>query len=426
MSRKILINSLSKEEKENIVKELEIKIEGSKYVHNSQPTYLQPYDISGKYVYIPFAYAKGKPRPERKNLGRISCKFNGKLREYQEPVRDESIDRLNKTGSSVISAACGFGKTALAIYIATRIKLKTLIVVNRIVLMKQWKESIKFFVPTATIQCLTAKSKDKDADFYIMNAMNIPKLGKEFYKHIGLLIIDELHLIMSEVLSKCMQTITPRYLLGLSATPYRTDGFDPLINLYFGKHRITRKLYREHIAYRVSTGFKPEFELAKNGRVNWSTVIDSQALSPERNELIIKIIKHFKDRVFLVLVKRVAQGELLVERLQEEKINVTSLIGKQQEYDVDARVLVGTNGKCSTGFDHPRLNTLLLGADMVSYFIQTLGRIFRTRDGIPIVFDLVDNYGLLIKHYKERRYTYIEHGGKIKDFNLEFPDIKMA
>lgn len=422
MSRKVKIASLSQDDKETITKDLEIKIEGSAYIHNAQPTYIYPYDITKNHVYIPFSYNKKYPRPERKKLKKLSCDFVGTLREEQVEVKEEAIELLNKKGSVVISAFPGFGKTISSVYIASKVKLTTLIIINRLVLVKQWKAAIQTFCPEATVQLLTAQSKDKDVDFYIMNALNVPKLGKSFYKHIGFLIVDELHLIMSEILSKCMQTITPRYLLGLSATPYRTDGFEPLINLYFGEKRIHRKLYRKHKVYKVSTNFTPEHELAKNGRINWGSVLDSQATSVYRNELIINIIKHFKDRVFLVLVKRIAQGEYLVERLQEEKIDVTSLLGKNQVFDTESRVLIGTCGKISVGFDHPRLDTLIMGADILQYFIQSLGRIMRTKDGIPMVFDLVDNHGLLIKHYKERRAVYIEHGGTVTDFNKEFPD----
>jgi hypothetical protein len=316
--------------------------------------------------------------------------------------------------------------TCMAIYIAHKLKLKTLILVHRIVLVKQWKDSIARFCPEATVQYITTKTKKKESDFYIMNAANVGKRGREFYQEIGFICIDELHLIMAESLSNSLQFLVPRYILGLSATPYRMDGLDPLINLYFGKRRIHRKLYRKHTVYQVNTNFTPEMEMASNGRVNWSSVIDSQATSVIRNEMIIRIVKHFKDRVFLILVKRIEQGEYLVNRLLEEKEDVTSLIGKQQEFDQSSRILVGTCGKCSTGFDHPRLDSMIMAADILQYFVQVLGRVFRREDVEPIVFDLVDNNGILLKHYKERRAVYLEHGGTITNFNKEFPEFKVC
>ena len=58
-----------------------------------------------------------------------------------------------------------------------------------------------------------------------MNAINVPKRSNTFYSKIGTVIIDETHLILSEVFSKSLKSLQPRYLIGLSATPYRLGWF---------------------------------------------------------------------------------------------------------------------------------------------------------------------------------------------------------
>ena len=68
--------------------------------------------------------------------------------------------------------------------------------------------------------------------------------------------------------------------------------------------------------------------------------------------------------------------------------------------DPEAKVLIGTNSKVGTGFDHPKLNTLILAADVEEYYVQYMGRIFRTKEGTPIIFDMVDNNPTLEKHFK--------------------------
>jgi len=425
MSRKIHIDSVPQDRREQIMKDLTIKIEPSSYTFNAQPTYIYPVDVTETHGYIPFAYDRSFPRPERKSFSQIKAKFVGSLRNHQQPVRKEAISYLNKYGSVIVSCHPGWGKTCLAINIAARIGMKILILTHRIVLIKQWKEALKRFSPESTVQVLTTKSKMKDCDFYIMNPANVSKKHREFYKDIGTVIVDECHLIMSSVMSKSLTMLVPRYLIGLSATPYREDGLNMLLDLYFGKRKIVRELNRLHHAYKLNTGFTPDFELAKNGRVNWGSILDSQANDVKRNRMIVRLVKYFPDRVFLILCKRVAQGNYLVNTLKKENVDVTSLIGKQQEYEQKSRVLVGTTGKCSTGFDHPRLNTLILASDIQAYFIQVLGRIFRTEDGIPMVFDLVDNNAILERHYKVRQAVYFKHGGKVKHFKKEFPDFKI-
>ena len=148
------------------------------------------------------------------------------------------------------------------------------------------------------------------------------------------------------------------------------------------------------------------------------SILDAQANNEERNDLIIRIIQHFSDRNFLVLVKRVEQGKYLVNKLKNYGESVTDLIGSNQEFDTEARILIGTCQKVGVGFDHSKLDTLLLATDLEEYFVQYLGRIFRTKDNIPIVFDLVDENSILNKHFNTRRKVYQDHGGIIQNFDL--------
>lgn len=415
------IDKIPFESRQKINKDLEIKIENK---FNLGPArYIYPFEIKNDNIILPFSYAVNTlsiKRRSREQFPKMSAKFDGTPRPEQEEVLKEGLKQLSKSGSVLLSMYCGFGKTACAIKLACDIKFRTLIIVNKIVLMKQWEESINNFCPTATVQRLTTKSKKKECDFYIMNAQNVEKLEKGFFSEVGLVITDESHLIMAETLSRSLQHIFPRYIIGLTATPYRPDGLNKLLELYFGKYKIIRKLWREHTAYKVSTGFKPTIEYANNGRVNWGVVLDSQANNQERNELIIKILKHFSDRNFLVLTKRISQGEYLIKRLQEEDEDVTSLIGNKQEFEVNSRILIGTSSKVGVGFDHPKLDALLLAGDLEEYFIQYLGRVFRTKDNEPVIIDLVDKYSILEKHFNTRRKIYQEHGGTVKNLDISF------
>jgi len=426
MSIKTNVDNLTDEEMKKIQDELIIKID-SKYSFGSS-RYMIPYEINGNdEIILPFAFASqelGMSRRPRDLLPSCFIDFKGDLRPEQLEVKKEAISILNKKGSVILSMYCGFGKTITGIHLASCIRMKTLIIVNKIVLMNQWEASIKLFCPDSKVQQLTPKSSfDRECDFYIINAINSEKMKDGFFDDIGLVIVDESHLIMAETISKCLKSVFPRYLIGLSATPYRPDGFDKLLHFYFGEQKIVRELHREHIVYKVRTGFKPTVELGQNGRVNWGVVLDSQSKNIERNDLILRIIKTFSDRNFLVLVKRVEQGELLIRRLTEMGEDVTSLIGSKQSFEVTSRILIGTCSKVGTGFDHPKLDTLLLAADVEEYFIQYLGRCMRTRDNVPVVFDLVDDYSILSKHFKTRVGIYEKHGGIIKplDTSLLLP-----
>jgi superfamily II DNA or RNA helicase len=420
MSRKIRLSNLSDEQKDKIGNDLQINPEPSKYAKYAKPNPIYLFDIEGNFVYVPFSYNKELERPNRDSFPKINSKFEGELRDNQKILRTQAIQLLNSTGSVIIAAYPGYGKTCTAINIATKINLPTLILIHRIVLLQQWKDAIQKFSPNSKVQILTAKTKMEKADFYIMNACNVSKHYRDYYNKIGFLIVDECHLIMADKLSQCMKYILPRYLLGLSATPYRNDGLDILIDMYFGNQKLVRQMYKKHTVYKVRTGLKIENQYMANGKLDWNSILNEQATNQQRNELIIKIIKYFSERVFLVLCKRVDQANYLYQRLVEEKEDVTSLIGANQTFEKNSRILVGSIQKTGVGFDHPRLNTLILATDVLDYFIQYLGRVFRTEDNEPIIFDIVDFHPVLEKHFKSRCETYVEHGGVIKDFSKEF------
>lgn len=417
----LLTNSekISDEKTNKIINDLKIILK-DKYSFGP-PRYFYPYELNGFDLKLPFSYAvnvlkiKRRKREEFTNTQNI---FEGTLRDEQQIVKNEAVKIINKNGCVILSMYCGFGKTITSINLACSIKLKTLVIVNKLVLIKQWEESIKRFCPDAKICKVTPKTILQDADFYIINAINAEKMEKNFFNDIGTVIVDEAHLIMAQRISKSLHCISPRYLIGLTATPYRPDGLDDLLTFYFGKEKVIRELYRKHKVYKVNTNFTPDVEYTNQGRVCWNSILDSQAKNKDRNNLILDIITKHNDRNFLVLVKRVDQGFFLEKKLNEMGETATSLLGSNQKFDISSRILIGTCSKIGTGFDHPKLDTLLLASDVEEYFIQYLGRCMRTEVGIPVIFDLVDNYTLLTKHYNTRKKIYKKHGGDIEEYKI--------
>lgn len=412
MSFKIDIDTIPLPLREIINSELRIEL------GKNRKRYLFPYDIIKDDIILPFNWTVMNISPSiwkpKKKFQTLKVKFTGTLRDEQKTVKKNALKILNKQCSVILSMPCGFGKTITSINIATTIKKQTVVIVNKIVLLKQWEQSIRDFCPDAVIDIIkTKKEWNTKADFLLVNAQNLVKINPTMLSKIGVVIVDELHMVLAETLFRALQCIQPRYLIGLSATAYRNDEMEKLIGWYFGTTKIEKKLYREHMVYKVNTGFKPVIEKNIMGTVNWGKVLDSQSQCEKRNNMIVNIVNKFKNRNFLILVKRIYQGEYLLSKLGKE---ATSLLGTQQEYNKHARVLIGTCQKVGTGFDHKKLDSLIIASDLKDYFIQYLGRIFRTTKGIPLVFDLVDDYSVLKKHWMERRKIYIEHGGTITNF----------
>jgi len=414
MSIKVSLKDISEKNK--------LKINNDLFFEKDNGDEIYAYDIcDNDIVYLPFSYAKtqGYKRPSRKHFKKANMKFQGQLRELQENVATEAIEYLNKNSSTILALYTGGGKTFTACYLACKIRLKTLIIINRVVLIKQWKETIEKASPLSEIQVIHAKTKLKDADFYIINAINVYKKGKDFFKGIGCVIADEVHLLATKVLSQAFFYVYPRYLIGLSATPYRSDGMNDFLFSFFGKDIIYRKLYRKHIVYKIKTNLKPEFTIAKNGKIDWNSLLNWQANCKKRNQQIINLVSKYSDRVFLILCKRIAQVEILQQAFENLGKTVTILIGGKKTFNENAHILIGTVQKCGVGFDHPKLDTLLIASDLLEYFIQYLGRVFRTETVEPIIFDFVDEHSILYKHYLTRRKVYIQHGGIVKNNSVK-------
>ena len=427
MSIQIKIEDLTDDHREHITNDLCIEIEDTKNkFFSTKPKKIYAYLLTDTHIYTPFYFSVqtlGQPRNARSSYTAINRKFTGVLRDEQKVALTETKALLTSNGCCIMSMYPGFGKTISAIKLACDIRLKTLIIVNKIILMEQWITSINDFCNSATIISNLKNNKKNltqfvPSDFVIMNAINIDKFPKSFYADIGFVVVDECHQILTETLFRAFELLSPRYLLGLSATAFRYDPLDKLFNLYFGPEKVVRAMFKKHTVFVVKTGCTPQVELDRRGKINWSLVIESLSMDEYRNKIIIDIITKHKDRNFLVLVKRIAQGNYLENKLKEAGENVGSLLGTNQIFDRNVRILLGTNSKVGTGFDFAKINSLILACDLKNYFLQYLGRCFRDPAVEPYIFDLLDENGILKSHFFKRRDQYIHSGGLIRNYKL--------
>ena len=393
---------------------------------------VRPYRMKedGSCAYLPFRWALDNvptsSRISREKLTTISPHFTTELRSVQKEIKDDCISFLNKKGCVLISLYPGAGKTCLSIYLASKIGLKTLIICHRLVLIEQWKEAIQAFIAEPKIGVVSSSlspkklAKEKNNDFILVNAQNVKKLGEECFAGVGLVVIDEIHAIMAESLSECLYHVSPRYMIGLSATPNRPDGLDGLLDFYFGRDtKIVRELNHPHILYKIDT--KIEYE--EDSKTQWSAMITSQCLNETRNELIVQIVRHFSSRNFLVLSKRVEQARYIADKLIELGETVSIMTEDVNHYNKEDRIIVASLQKCGVGFSHNKLDALVMASDVEEYFIQYLARVMRTEEVQPIVFDLVDAHPSLKKHFTERKKVSTKAGGIVKDFYKEFGDV---
>ena len=372
-------------------------------------------------VRVPFAYEGAIVRPRPPKIDRNKAEgFTGQLREQQLDMATEALNTLEQDGCVIISAFTGAGKTVTALYLAAVLNRKTMIMTNKKMLIDQWEESIRKFCPTLSVQILVPRKtvKDPNTRFVIANPINVPKFSRDFFDDVQVLIVDELHQIVSPKVLRSFFHIFPHFVIGLSATPIRYDSYDRCIPMFFGKRQISIKLMKNHRVFTIKTGYVPPIITTPQG-LDWNAVLDGQATDVARNNLICDVLVKLANRHWLVLVKRVVHAENIAAILGTKGIPCQLLIGNKNHYDRNCGIIIGTVSKVGVGFDNQNIDALFVATDLKAYFIQTLGRCMRRPDVNPIIVDLVDSFNPLIKHFKERLKVYREHGGVVKELKLD-------
>lgn len=84
-------------------------------------------------------------------------KANIKLRDGMQKECIETIINNEKT-RGIINLTTSSGKTVLSLYIINHLKMKTIIIVNKIELLNQWKERIKQYLPEYNIGIIQGKN----------------------------------------------------------------------------------------------------------------------------------------------------------------------------------------------------------------------------------------------------------------------------
>ena len=381
------------------------------------------YRVRDNKLYIPFAWALANTplvRRDRSNFGALVAPFVGVLNEPQRDVKGEAIQRLNEYGSVLLSLHVGFGKTVLSVFLATKIGLKTLVVTHLNVLQRQWTESFtRFTGGEATVSVVMPKGKEAQfgANVLIVSPDNLKKIGAHRFLDVGLVILDEVHCLLGERRAECLWELSPRFLIGLSATPPRPDGLGEASNFYFGTGPgavIFKKLFHPHIVHKIETNFEYEAD-----NTSWSRLIGEQSLNVDRNRLICGLVTDHPHENFLIMCNLVAQAEFLYAALTGLGEACDLLVGATNTYSETSRVIIATFDKASFGFSCDRLNALILASDVIStdtsiYMVQILGRIMRTREVKPIVFDIVDVRKVFHDHFRIRKRVYEEHGGVLQ------------
>jgi len=401
---------------------------------HSVPRYPVYYEDKN-HLYLPKHYGIEKfgSVPSKRDVPETPAKFwefAGSIRPAQLPVVNSFL--LPEPHDGIISLHTGGGKTVCALYIASKLRVPTLVIVHNTFLRDQWEDRIKSFLPKARIgrvQADICDVADRDVVIVMLQTLSMKDLNGDLFKPIGLVIVDECHHIASEVFVQALPKITSKYMLGLSATPDRKDKLMHVIHWFLGP-----LLYKSETGDSVDTKVNvevfeyentdPEFNevvLSSQGFVSVPIMVNKLAECEERTRWLCGIIEDIceEGRQVLVLSDRVEHCKALLEGLSPE-IQETACIlsqkvssAKRTEFCSDKKILIATYSMCKEGFDVPTLNTLVMATPRPD-IDQIVGRILRVektkRTIHPLIIDIVDpqfrrQFGQRNTLYRKRNYT---------------------
>ena len=383
---------------------------------------------SPKKLYIPRFYGLskfGEPDINKITNGKtIDINFKGGLRVEQLPIFDVSYKQIIDTGGGIVSLKCGGGKTVLALYILSQLKLKTLVVVHKDFLMTQWYDRILEFIPDAKIgkiQQDTIDIEDKDIVLAMVQSLSMKEYPEDTFESFGLVIFDECHHLGAEVFSKCMAKVQSKYMLGLSATPNRKDGLRKVFEWYIGDIAYISKETQDDgvlvniIRYHDEDPKYSKIENTYQGKPCVPRMINNICNFTHRTDLIIEQLLPLCEEGRCILILSDRRNHLLdIENgLKKYNIECGYYVGGMKPQGLrdaqEKNVILGTFSMASEGMDIPKLNTMIL-ASPKSDIVQSVGRILRqkkeTRKFTPLIIDINDEFSTFINQSKKRLAYY--------------------
>lgn len=360
-------------------------------------------------------YQKVYVKPQRHQTINISKEIKPN---YMQKNALESLDNLRKNNKdkALLISATGTGKTYLAAFDVKAVHPKRILfVVHRRSIAIKAMETFKTIIKDKSMGLFSGDNRDIDCDYIFATIQTIYKpenrqlFSKEEFNYI---IIDEVHKAGANSYQELVNYFKPQFLLGMSATPERSDDFD----IY--------KMFDYNIAYEIRLQQAMEYDLLCPFHYYGITdmtiddhVIDDKSdfnllVDEKRVDYVIDKINDYGysgDRVHgLIFVSRKEEAHRLSEMFNQRGFNTCALTGEATENqrqeamdslesnEDDSLDYIFTVDIFNEGIDIPKVNQVVMLRPTQSsiIFIQQLGRGLRKNNekDYVVVIDFIGNY----------------------------------
>ncbi len=372
-------------------------------------------------------------RDERHAGTTIAVGFSGTLRPDQEAAVAAMLDH----DAGVLCAPTAFGKTVTAAAIIARRGVNTLVLVHRTELLKQWQVRLAAFLDVGKdVIGVIGGGKNKPTgqiDIAVMQSLSRQCEVDSLVESYGQVIVDECHHVGAASFDAILRRAKAKHVVGLTATPIRRDGQQPIIFMQCGpiRHKAAQPLDAPHdlavtpqfiespIALPAEAGIQDVFRHLAQDAARTAAIASAitDAFRQGRKVLALTERTEHIDAIRTALADQVPEPFVLHGRMSKKQR--AALIAALDALSPDApRVLLATGKLVGEGFDHPPLDTLVL-AMPVSWkgtLQQYAGRLHRehvSKTDVRII-DFVDTgHPALLRMWDKRQRGYRTMGYRI-------------
>ena len=346
------------------------------------------------------------------------------LRDYQQEAID-NLKKMREDGKTIalLYHATGVGKTITAATDAKAVGGRTLFLVNALKLASQAKDTFAKVWPEATLGEYTGSQKDVSQTVIFATVQSISKdLEKFSPTDFDYLIVDECHHAAANTYQKIFTYFHPKFILGLTATPERSDGEDMLELFQNVAHKMDLKTAVERgvlvpiRCIRVKTNIDLT-DVRINGIKYNSQDLESKLFIPERNQLIVDTyLKYVNGKKTVIFCASVDHAAEIAKLLRDNGVKAEAVSGRDRveirdkilkDYETGSTNVLCACDLLNEGWDSPHTTVLFMARPTMSktIYMQQLGRGTRRCPGKDdlLVIDFVDNANMFNMPYSLHR-----------------------
>jgi superfamily II DNA or RNA helicase len=324
------------------------------------------------------------------------------LYDYQETLVDQKL----KNDMGILCAATGGGKTYMAAAMIAKRSVRALVLVHTVDLLEQTRSSFEKIFETKIGAIGDGIYDPQPITVGMVQTLINVKQPPEF----DMVIVDETHHLPADTFFEVTAKFKARYVYGLSATPYRLDKADLLIEAGAGpimaKVSPSELIRKKRLARPVNRFIPVPQQTDFNRRMpGWMAYKKYIVNNDWRNAKIAQIAKEHVDKgeTFLIYVRQIAHAKKIVENLH---VPYVTLDGKddskyrKQTFEKlrtkEIKLVISTLVK--EGVDIPSLDAMFNAAGGVDT-MQLVGRALRMSEGktIATIYDFVDNQHIVLQ-----------------------------